>query len=393
MKEEKIWNKGFTTVTLSHSLVSLGAYMVIPTIPLFLVSLGATESVVGIVATAYYISSILTRFLINLVIARVGKKRALIAGLFLCSIVMASYGFAESVAAVAALRIIQGMGLGSASTIAVTLAVDFLPDSRRGQGLGYHTMGIVVAMTIGPAFALFLRSNFGFMPMFLIASCSSLIAAITVFFIDEPQIITSEPQGKQEEKAKAVDWRNIYDRKLIAPSVVVLLFGVCRSVDMNYIAIFAEERNLEFLSLYFVVQTATMFLIRLIIGPFVDKKGRNWILLPGGAAMLAFLITLSLTKTSAAMLLGAFFSGLGIGVLSPNLQVWMISLVNPKKRSVASASYYSFVELGSAIGAPLLGLAAENFGYTVMFRTGACVALLYIIVYIAIGREKKPRNT
>jgi predicted MFS family arabinose efflux permease len=71
----------------------------------------------------------------------------------------------------------------------------------------------------------------------------------------------------------------------------------------------------------------------------------------------------------------------------------MIGLVNPKKRSVASASYYSFVELGSAIGAPLLGLAAENFGYTVMFRAGACVALLYIILYIAIGREKKTRDT
>lgn len=393
MKEERIWNKGFTSAAATCTLSAIGFYMLIPTIPLFLVSLGTAESQVGMVATTFYISSISTRFLINAVLAKVGKKRILIAGLLLSTIAMALYSLVGSVGAATALRVIQGMGLGIATTITTTMAADFLPDSRRGQGLGYFNIGIVVAMTIGPALALYLRNDYGFMPMFLVAAGTNLLSAITVLlFTDEPRITKAQPQDRREEKEKAIQWRFLFDRKLIVPSAIVLLFGICRSVDLNYIALFAEAKALEHLSLYFIIQTATMFCIRLVVGRFADRKGRNWVLIPGGLAMLATQITLSFADTSAVMLLGAFFSGLGVGVLAPNLQVWMLSVIEPEKRNVASASYYSFMDTGSAIGAPLMGLMAENFGYTVMFRIGACAALLYIIAYIAIGREKKTLN-
>jgi len=368
--------------------------MLMPTIPLFLVALGAVESQVGVVVTAYNVSCIVSRFLINSVLEKIGKKRVMIAGLILSTIIMAIYGKVESIGAVAALRVIQGMGLGTTSAIAATMAADFLPDKRRGQGIGYFSMGVVVAMTIAPAIGLYMRDNYGFMPMFLVAACAHLMAAIMASFTREPDIISEEQQReaqqeKREEKTGGFQWRSLYDRSLIVPSVIVLLFGICRSVDLVYIALFAEERNLGHLSWYFAIQTITMFCVRLVVGRFADRKGRNLVLIPGGFAMLAALFTLSLANTSAIMLLGSFFCGLGVGVLAPNLQVWVLNAVEPARRNVASASYYSFMDIGSAIGAPLMGIMAEHFGYTVMFRVGACVALLYIVCYFAIGREKK----
>jgi len=397
LNKEKIWTKGFTTITASYTLFSLGMYMLIPTIPLFLVGLGVAESQVGVVATAFYSSSILTRFFINMVIAKAGKKRVLVVGLIINTTIMALYSLAGSVGVVALLRVVQGMGLGTTSAIFTTIAVDILPDSRRGQGVGYFGLGVIVAMTIGPAIALFIKDGFGFVPMFLIAGCTNMIAAVTViFFVEEPRINMEQQAEKQQEKpgekAKTIQWRNLYDRRLILSSVIVFLFGICRAVDTNYIALFAMERKLEYLSWYFVIQTAAMFCIRFIMGRVADRKGRNWALIPGGFAMLALMITLNFTTTSAVMLLGAFFSGLGAGMLAPNLQVWILGTVEPSKRSVASSSYYNSVDIGSAIGAPLMGLMAENFGYNSMFRTGACAAVLYLVVYITVGREKRPKG-
>ena len=392
MNEEKIWSKDFTGITVSHAFYALAVYMLVPTIPLLLVSLGATESQVGVVVTAYYVSSILTRLLVNAVIEKTGKKRVLIAGFLLSAIVMALYGFVESTGAITALRVIQGVGHGMSAAIATTMAVDFLPDSRRGQGVGYFSMGMIVAMSIAPAIALQLKGSYGFRIMFLAAAGINFIAAVMVFFISEPVIVRAKPKEKREGRLKNLDWRNMYDRRLIIPSVIILLFGICRSVDMNYISLFAEERNLAYLSWYFVIQTATTFLVRLVMGKFADRKGRDWVLIPGGFAMLAALVTLSFAETSGIMLLGAFLSGLGLGVLAPNLQVWVFGIVEPEKRSVAGATHYSVVDIGSALGAPLMGLAAENFGYPVMFRAGAFAALLYIVVYAAIGREKKARS-
>ena len=391
MNEEKIWNKGFTAITLTHSLFTVGIYMLIPTIPLFLVTLGAVESQVGVMATAFYISSIITRFLMNALLVRVGKKLVLIAGLILNSIIIALYGSVGSIGVATILRVIQGIGLGTTSTLCATLAVDFLPDTRRGQGLGYFGMGLVVAQAIAPAIALFIRDNYGFTLMFFASAAANLISAAVVFFlIDEPPAVGEGAREKREAKEKSFGLSDLYDRRLIIPSVIIFLYGISRSVDMNFIALFAEDRSFDYLSLYFVIQTMTMFCIRFVIGRFADKKGRDWVLIPGGFALLAVHVTLSLAHSSAIMLLGAFFSGLGVGVVAPNLQMWVFGILEPSRRNVASASFFNFCDIGSAIGAPLMGLMAEKFGYYNMFRISASTGVLYIVLYITIARSKSP---
>jgi len=367
-------------------LIITGVYMLTPTIPLYIASLGAAESHVGIVATIFLVASIITRMFINTILNQTGKKLTLIAGVLLNTVVLFLYGFTHSLGATAILRAIQGIGFGITTTITATMAVDFLPDSRRGEGIGYFSMGVVLGSTIGPAISLFLMRNFGFQPMFFVASGFSLITAITVMFSEEPAVASV---SKPENKVKATfKWQNIFDRKLILPAAFIVLIGIARSADSNYISLFAEERNFDHLTLYFPISAMTMFFIRFIIGRFSDRKGRNWVLIPGGFAMLAMLITLSLAKTSGVMLLGAFLNGLGMGVLAPGMQLWMFDCVEASRRSVASAAYFNFTDLGVGAGAFSMGFLAENAGYTVMFQTAAGVALLAIVLYAIIGREK-----
>ena len=183
--------------------------------------------------------------------------------------------------------------------------------------------------------------------------------------------------------------RNLYDSKLIMPSVIIFLYGISRCVDMNFIALFAEDRGFDYLAWYFVIQTMTMFFIRFFIGRLADRKGRNWVLIPGGFALLAVNLILSFAKTSGIMLLAAVFSGLGVGVVAPNLQMWVFGIVDPDKKNVASATFFNFCDIGSAIGAPLMGFIAEKSGYYNMFRIASITGLLYIILYITIAREKK----
>lgn len=392
MDKEKIWTKGFTTITVSHAAYVLGSYMLIPTIPLYLVSLGATESQVGMIATAFFVASIVTRLFLNVLLKRTGRKRVLMAGMLLTAIAMLLYGLLASIVANAALRFIGGVGFGITTTIATAMAADFLPDSRRGQGIGYFTMGYVVAMTAAPALAIFLREKYGFPPVFYIASGFALLAAILLIFAEEPPPVGKAPAGTAEHKESSFQWRNLFDSKLIVASCILLLFSISRSGDSSYIALFAAARNLNYLSLYFVIQTVTMFFVRFVIGRIIDRKGRNWVLIPGGFAMLALCVTLSFTYSDPLLLVGAFFSGLAVGVISPSMQVWMFGVVAPEKRNVASATYYNFTDIGVSIGSLLMGFTAENYGYTVMYRFGACVALLYLLSYFIFGRERTRKS-
>ena len=385
VKTDRIWSKGFTILILSNTLYWTGIYMLVPSIPLYLVTLGAAETQVGVVATIYFVSSIITRLLVNVLLQRVGKKLLMVVGVLLNSMIMVSYSFAGSIGIIAVLRVVQGFGFGTTTTIIMAMAADTLPDSRRGQGIGYFGLGTVVAMSVAPALSINLVNSFGFRAMFFTSAGILLMTTIIISFVEEPPIVAV----KEEKSKKTVQWRNLFDRKLIVPSVLLLLIGVSRSSDMQFIAIFARERKLEYLSLYFVIQTAAMFCIRFISGRFADRKGRNWVLIPGGVALFAMGVILSFADRSWIMLLGAVFSGLGVGVLSPGLQLWMFNSVAPEKRNVASATYFNFTDIGISAGALMMGFTAENFGYPIMFRIAALAALLHIIGCLTVGRDKK----
>jgi predicted MFS family arabinose efflux permease len=323
------------------------------------------------------------------VLKRAGKKRVLMTGMLLTTIVIVLYGLAESLGVAAALRVFQGVGFGVITTVSVTIAVDFLPASRRGQGIGYFSLAHVIAMAFAPALALFLRMGYGFPAMFFTAAGFSFVAAVILFFCKEPP---ASDQTPVENNEKSAWWRNLFSRKLIIPAGLLLMFSLSRTADTTFISVFAEASGLlGQLSWYFVIQTATMFAIRIFVGRFADRKGRNWVLVLGGSATLISCMILSFTSSTALMLIGAFFSGLGYGVVAPALQVWMFSLVTPEKRSIASATYYNFTDIGIGVGAALMGYSAEYFGFPVMFRVGACAGILYIIGYIAFGWEKRKK--
>jgi len=359
--------------------------MLIPAIPLYLTTLGAAESQVGIIAMTFFIASVTMRLLTNVLLTRFKKSQILAAGVLLNTIVVILYAFAGTVGTTAVLRVMQGVGFGIITTITATMAADSLPDSRRGEGLGYYSISIVLAMAAGPAISLYMLDEFGFTPLFLAAAGFMLVAAILIaFFTNQPLYAPKMP----EKRKGSIRLEDLFDRRLIIPAILLFLFGIIRSPDPSFISLFAVDRNIGHLSWYFIIQAITMFGIRMAVGRVSDRKGRNWILIPGGLAMIATAVTLSLAHTTAMMLLGAVFSGIGVGLLSPGMLIWAFSCVTPEKRNVASAANYNFNDIGISIGSASVGFLAENYGYGVMYQTIACFSLLFTIGYIIIGRDK-----
>ena len=56
-------------------------------------------------------------------------------------------------------RLLQGAGFAAVTTAAATAAADVLPAERLGEGIGYYGLGQAIAMSIGPALAIFLVST------------------------------------------------------------------------------------------------------------------------------------------------------------------------------------------------------------------------------------------
>ena len=82
------------------------------------------------------------------------------------------------------------------------------------------------------------------------------------------------------------------------------------------------------------------------------------------------------------MLLGAaVLYGFGGGFLLPALITWMLNLVQPHRRSAASATFYNMLDVGTSAGAILLGMVAERVGFISMYKYSAGAMGIFLIVF------------
>ena len=113
----------------------------------------------GVLAAVFSFAAAQARLVCGPLIDRGGRFRVLFTGIVLLTVgTLAPALFSDGTVFIAS-RIVQGVGFSAATTAAATAAADVLPTARLGEGIGYYGLGQAIAMSIGPAFALFLVST------------------------------------------------------------------------------------------------------------------------------------------------------------------------------------------------------------------------------------------
>ena len=87
---------------------------------------------------------------------------------------MYSYNIASTIVLLAVLRVIHGVTWAVSTTAVGTAITDIIPDSRRGEGMGWYGMAMTIAMAIAPMIGLWVVQNYSFDGLFLLATLLSL---------------------------------------------------------------------------------------------------------------------------------------------------------------------------------------------------------------------------
>ena len=96
----------------------------------------------------------------------------------------------------------------------------------------------------------------------------------------------------------------------------------------------------------------------------------------------------------------AFPLGVSQGAIGPTLNSMLFQRTSPARRGAASGAYFASIDIGFALGAPLLGALADAKDYRYIFFASAISIALALILYIFIAsdkrykakREMKPRS-
>lgn len=389
----KLWNRHFINTVIVSMVIAIPNIILVNVLPLFTLSIGGNNTVAGLLTTILTISALICRPIFGKMLDSKGRRFVLVIGLGMYAISTIFLLAASNVVSLLALRFLQGIGLSGFSTALGTILSDVVPAERLSEGVGYFGISQTVATAIGPNLGLYLYSNHGYQTTYIVAFGIALASIVFASFI------TYENKGKKSSDHESEDMKvsqEIIDRSQkkpgkgfiektsIRPCIVLLLTVLPISSVFSFMPLFAVERGIENIGLFFTVFAITMTIVKLVNGKAADRFGYSKLFFPAITLTIFLFLTLAFAYSLPIVLLAAVFYGIGFGTVQPILNTIVIKLSPPERRGAANATYYATLDTGFGLGSFLWGLVSQIAGFTVVFLICAFFALLSALSYYFI---------
>ena len=289
---DKTWRKDFILTWLGRFGIFLAHHITRPLLPLYLITFGASSTVIGAVMAVFTITTLVSRIPVGMYIDRIGRKPFLLYGIALFCIGKLGYLWSPSIALMLPFRVLHGLGWSGCTTAVSTLSADIVPQTRRGDLMGYAGMASSVASALGPVLGFALYHRYHFAGAFLGAAAMLLLS----FVVSVP---VTEPAKAQAPAQKPAHWLdNIIVKETVAPAIGVAFLSFGHGGILTFLPIHALKIGLENPGLWFGVYAVCILASRPIAGPLSDKVSRQAVIIPGLILNLLGIIILAFSTSS-----------------------------------------------------------------------------------------------
>lgn len=368
-----LWTKNFIIICIATLLFWSNSHMLMPVLPLYVVSLGIDRKLIGTINGCFTIAALFARPFVGRECDRKGRRTIYLMGLTALFIATFGYCWAHSFLFVLLLRMLHGAGWAACSTSSNTIATDLIPDERRGEGMGYFGMFTTVAMAVAPALGLRMLDTHGFKAVF---SISMLMAATA--------ILVSRALKLQKYSIDSLNsvQHALFDKRALRVSTMMFFLALPYSGIITFIALCAEERGIKNISLFFITYALAIMVSRLKVGKYYDRNGPALIIMMSMVALFVSNLLLAFAFNICLFILGGIIFGFGYGSLQPTLLALSVKGIEPERRGAVNGTVMSAFDLGVGIGSILLGVVANYGGYSAMYMTASCAPVLGILLYL-----------
>jgi MFS family permease len=372
---EKIWTKNFIFLITSNLLMFSTYYAILSALPVYLVSeLHASKVEVGIVVGAYTIASVMARPFAGFALDRFGRRTIFLLSLLLYSFMFTGYLVAITIATLILLRLAQGLTWGFSTVSASTIAVDNIPVSKRGEGIGYFALSTTLGMSLGPVIGLFILHSWGYKAMFLSGCIISLLSVGCAYAV---RLRKRFIVGKRIR----LEPGNMFEPNSVRLSVNVFITMIAYGGLMSFIALYGKELGIQNSSLYFLIFSVGIGAARITAGRVFDKRGPRKLITLCMLLLIAGFPLLALARNQYLFYLSAIIIGFGNGVIFPTFQSMVNNLADAAHRGAANSTLYTAVDLGMGIGMVVAGLIAQNFSISAIFMTDTLICAAGLIFF------------
>lgn len=391
LKEDKspLWTRDYILACCSNLMMGLAFFELVPVLPLYLTgNLHVSDGWLGWIMSIYVVAAIISRPWFAQKVDTGDRKRIYITVYVLLALSFAGYAVAATALFVFLTRFVQGLIWGGMTTSGPTLAVDIIPPSRRGEGLGFFGMTMTLGMCLGPVIGLQFYQQYGFEFITWISLLLCLSGAGIASLIRAPKFTRQE--AVRENPGSVLD--RLVLRVGIPLAINVMMASFSYGVVAVYSALYGKMYGFKYAGLFYALMGAGMLVSRFIVGRQIDR---------GRVAELS-VISLAILTTSFALLAlfplewvyysSAILIGFGFGIFIPTFQTMKLNMADRGHRGAVNSTFFTAFDIGVGSGMFFGGKILSFLSLNWAFGTGAILNFLAIVYFYRISLDHYRKN-
>ncbi|AFY71588.1 major facilitator superfamily MFS_1 [Thalassoporum mexicanum PCC 7367] len=381
----------------------------LPTIPLYVRSIGGTPEQVGTVMGAFAIGLLTFRSWMGKFADQNGRRRVVQLGLLVAAIVPVFYAMLPPLPIMFGLRAIHGVCIAAFTTGVSALISDLAPPQHRGEIIGYMTLVNPLGLSLGPLLSIWIGAEYGYRGIFIAAAILAATGlAITIDLqeaesflkakmLDRINLAEQAAQNELSDRPGNIDRIDRLDRQLLPqisfwqllssdrvriPTITLFMCGAMFGTLASFLPLLIEDRGLAMSAgLFYTVVALASFMSRLQVANTVDRYGRGLFITVGLICYALSMLCLFISSHSILVILAAIMQGAGSGIVLPTIIALLADRSTIKERgSVFGAAWIGF-DLGIAAAGPVIGGLVRNVAINNAFSIAACLGIVAILLF------------
>ena len=371
----RLWHHDFWRMSVANFLLAASVYMLIPTLPLWMMSEGGYNSAevaaaMGVFGIGLFLLGPFCSYLVQRYRRNVVCMLSVIAMVVLLAILYDACSLSSVYANGTALvidRLLMGATFGLAQmTLASTLIIDTSESFQRTEACHSSAWFSRFALSLGPMTGLLILHFWGFRQVVIASMACALVAVVLIRLVGFPFRTPEEDVPVVSLDRFFLPQGRVLFVSLMAITTVV---GLLMSRPLSYV---------------FYGQLMLGFLMALIAQRFVFRDAELKSEAVSGLLLIGATLLMLLTRRELDIVFYAapLMIGLGVGIIGARFLLFFIKLSHHCQRGTSQSTYIlgweSGLSLGLAIG---YGLMADDHdtALTVALVLTAMLLLLYVV--------------
>jgi MFS transporter, DHA1 family, tetracycline resistance protein len=380
----------------------LGLTIILPLLPFYAETMGASPAVVGLLASVFAFCQLLSGPFLGRWSDHTGRKPLLLlsqAGTFVSRLLLAGAG---TLWLVFLARIIDGLTAGNL-VLAQAYISDVTEPEHRTRAFGIIGVSFGIGFLLGPAISGAL-SGFGLaVPILASAGLSAVSVLATAFLLPAHRPVQDDLAGPAGRRLSLLAWRQ-YVEYFRRPGLGRLLlqyfcFVMAFAAFVGGLALFLERRltwrghpfHAREVSFVFAYAGLLGIGVQSVLGKLVRRFGEAWLVAAGFTSMAVGYGLLAGTYVIPVLLFAGVFAALGSGVLRPALTSLITQQVARNEQGVVLGLNTSLQSVAQIIAPAIAGLLIDQglLAAWALFA-GACAAAGLFFQRAAPATRKTP---